>query len=1364
MQTGPVEVADPPVAWVRTAPAKARKTMTLECTLVRSHGSGLSGDPLELTITAPPGCSGLELQDAVSRKYGTRTLTVGGSPVAGMTVGVPPLVPGVVLVDGNEAPIHGNPGPSSLGLMLAVHGGPGAGTVVPLGRGSVRIGRSGTEVLIGDAELSREHARLEVSEADVTITDLGSVNGTTVDDKRVKSSLVFTNSLIRCGHSTLSIVFGGFSSAQHVCAEAGSNVAEPLIVGRKAEDPNRGTLILTALLPIVIGTGLAVITGMWMFLAFTAVSALSILVPVLSGRRQRRDLKRAVEAAVKDDQERRRRSAPSAADIVLQTLYSGPQPMAASAGEGGVSLRLGLATQPANVRTDPADPGFRPPLLESMAVRLEPGPGVTRIQGPDEALAGLVRSVIMQFSAFPLGRETRVMILGGAREIPLAARFLTQVSLVTQAAACLANLSAGPGRGFDHGVLIMMEHLPSSGEADKVLSAAVENGWQVLHCFNARGELPADLNGPCIDLRGGMARLTRPSGRIDFVADLVPDQVFNNFCRRIASNPPRNDGAGRQRVPEACLLEDVLTLSDSELALRWDKSRETPGLPVSLGMGASGPRFFDLQTDGPHLLVAGTTGSGKSELLRSLTVSLALSFPPDRVNFLFVDFKGGSGLGPLTGLPHCVGMLTDLSQHELDRFLVSLRAEIRRREELLALAQAPDLVSYRATATGKVQDLPHLVLVIDEFRMLVEDAPEALRELMRIAAIGRSLGLHLVMATQRPQGAITADIRANVTTSIALRVQSDMESADIINSGAAARIPVGNPGRAFLARGTDPPEEFQTAALTGAPVTADCHLTVESTLDVLAAPRTPLQHRDAATVSVTPADAAAPLIRQACTLWALRGGTSVRPPVAPALPELLPFPGPGPRGVPELGWVDSPEQQTVTALKWKPSTDGHLGLVGTAMAGADDALLLVLGQMLETPGEAHFYLLDSDGSISGASELPHVGAVAGLQELRRGVRVLERVAHEMSVRLGRQVDDIDPPLVLVVSGWSSWASALRASPLVWAEDLLQDIVRDGPKAKVTVLISGGRELVTARFFASIPNRCFFPTGSSEEGRLAWPRLPAVPSVRGRAVAFGSLVKGSPSVIQFFAPPQNTLRLSASVQTPKTTPFRVERLPASIPGKAIKERYEDMTSRGIVPSGGSPKRRDHTLLVGVGGDELEPVTLTLPKGGVLAVLGGPSAGKSTFLRALPEMNPREASWLIPGQEADAGSYWSSLAANGASKGLAPDALALVDDADRLSPTAHSSLLDLNTMGLTIVLAAGFSSTVAQRVPLMLQARSHGTGVLICPRTVLDGDFFGVRFDLEARPPAGRAVVISGGMAVLTQLGALAPRLQGGRSAA
>ena len=151
----------------------------------------------------------------------------------------------------------------------------------------------------------------------------------------------------------------------------------------------------------------------------------------------------------------------------------------------------------------------------------------------------------------------------------------------------------------------------------------------------------------------------------------------------------------------------------------------------------------------------------------------------------------------------------------MGRALVSLRAEVRRREELLAAAHVPDLTSYESL-DGPADALPHLLLVIDEFRILVEDAPGALSELMRIAAIGRSLGIHLIMATQRPQGALTADIRANVTSCVALRVQSDLESIDVMNSRLAAAIPIASPGRAFLVRGTEAPEEFQTATITPA--------------------------------------------------------------------------------------------------------------------------------------------------------------------------------------------------------------------------------------------------------------------------------------------------------------------------------------------------------------------------------------------------------------------------------------------------------------------------------------------------------------------------------------------------------------------
>ncbi len=129
---------------------------------------------------------------------------------------------------------------------------------------------------------------------------------------------------------------------------------------------------------------------------------------------------------------------------------------------------------------------------------------------------------------------------------------------------------------------------------------------------------------------------------------------------------------------------------------------------------------------------------------------------------------------------------------------------------------------------------------------------------------------------------------------------------------------------------------------------------------------------------------------------------------------------------------------------------------------------------------------------------------------------LERIALEMSLRLSRRAEEQATPLVLVLTGWGSWVSAFRAGPLAWAEDLVQDIVRDGTRAGVTVLISGDRDVVTARYFAAVPNRAFFPNGSTEESRLAWPRIPDVARIRGRAVVFGPLTGSPGSVAQFYA--------------------------------------------------------------------------------------------------------------------------------------------------------------------------------------------------------------------------------------------------------
>lgn len=1337
--------------------------MLLHCTLVRGPSAARQGPPLELTIEGPRGASGTNLHEALAVGFSTGRVSINGQDVNSLTLGESPLVTGAILVDDAASPRRARQRTSEppVSLALAVHSGAGAGLVVPLRRGTYTLGRSNADIVIPDADLSRAHARFVVTEKAITIEDLDSANGTEVDGERQRNAVVTTNSTIRCGNSTMSLVF--LEPGSHL-DEAGMDVHEPLVVNRRDDPINRAALLLTAVLPVVIGVGLALVTGLWMFLAFTAVSAVSILLPVIGGRRQRRELAAAVSAAVTEDQQRRRRAAPP-----LSALSIGGAPgrdPTSQPVESGIWLRLGQGIQEANLRFDPPDPGQARPSGGLLPVTLDPARHLTSVCGPRDAVEGLVRSFLMQCAAYPCGLGTSVVIHGSVDELPLAARFLAGVTLSTHPDTTHRHITRGIKPSYWRGLLILLD---GDEDTQELIDAALEHTWQVIH-IPREGEAP---DVPDIELRERRSSFHTAGTSVLFVPDLAPVDVFNSFCRGRAREAHwRGEAPGN--IPLSCRLNDLLSCSTAETAGRWRANSRRPGLAVPVGLGPERAQILDLQTDGPHLLVAGTTGSGKSELLRCLTIALALSYTPERINFLFVDFKGGSGLGPLTGLPHCVGLLTDLGSYELERSLQSLRAEIRFREEILAAARAPDLVSYRANPAGQSLQLPHLVVVIDEFRMLVEDAPEALNELMRIAAIGRSLGIHLIMATQRPQGALTADIRANVTTSIALRVQSEIESMDIINSPAAAGIRVDTPGRAYLARATEMPVEFQAASLTARADSPDPpKLSVHLASEFISTPPSP-GRAEADGRDLTPAEATTPLIASMSKLWASMDGAPPRKPVADPLPCIMPEPL-TPQCLPpgathawtmRLGLMDLPSEQRTAPLTWEPNQHGHLGLVGGPESGVSEAIGQAVRALAGHPKESHLYILDPDSSFTRLESHGRLGAKAGAHELRRAVRILERLAQEQSQRLASPGTDATP-LVLVIHGWGSWTSAFRSGPYAWAEDLVHDLIRDGARAGITVIISGQRDLVTARFFAAIPNRVYFPSGSSEESRIAWPKLPPTAAVVGRGVAVGAFSAGKTAVCQFWTASTADAEGMEPGQTdrsvPARRPFRIEPLPVMVPIQrilrttALPDRddtagtrlAEEVDGRAPAPLRIAP------LWIGMGGDEPKPVSIRLPPGGVLAVLGGPSSGKSSFLRVLPQLNPTVGPWLRPEPHIDSQVYWSGIVDQATAGSLNRGSVALVDDADLLPYGVNRHLADLNALGIAVVMTAGFSPALPQRVPLALQARNLGSGVLIGPRSVLDGDLFGVRYEPEPNPPPGRSVLIHGGRAMAIQLGWAAP---------
>ena len=236
--------------------------------------------------------------------------------------------------------------------------------------------------------------------------------------------------------------------------------------------------------------------------------------------------------------------------------------------------------------------------------------------------------------------------------------------------------------------------------------------------------------------------------------------------------------------------------------LSWNGIDTNDSLRTPIGQDSTGEVSIDLVSEGPHALIAGTTGSGKSEALRTWLLGLCARYSPTRLRLVLVDYKGGSALAPLVRLPHTEAVLTDLDPGQSARALRGLASCLAQREADFAQLQVKDLQQwYEHYRQGKAPlPPPRILIVVDEFRVLADLHPTTLEIFSRLASQGRSLGLHLLYATQHPSGAVNTTMRANTELRIALRTITEAESLDIIGSGAAARI-LRIPGRAFIGSG-----------------------------------------------------------------------------------------------------------------------------------------------------------------------------------------------------------------------------------------------------------------------------------------------------------------------------------------------------------------------------------------------------------------------------------------------------------------------------------------------------------------------------------------------------------------------------------
>lgn len=306
----------------------------------------------------------------------------------------------------------------------------------------------------------------------------------------------------------------------------------------------------------------------------------------------------------------------------------------------------------------------------------------------------------------------------------------------------------------------------------------------------------------------------------------LKDVNLSRFCRSLSildhqlgvstTIPDSIDFINMQSIVDN---KEINSVTDIDILQKWNNNLIYENISVPIGMRSERDvEYLDLheKKHGPHGLIAGTTGSGKSEVIQTYILSLAINFSPEDVGFLLIDYKGGGMANLFSDLPHLIGTITNLDGADSMRALVSIKAELARRQKIFNKADVNNINSYtKLYKAGEVSDpMPHLFLISDEFAELKKEQPDFMKELITVARIGRTLGVHLILATQKPSGVVNDQIWSNSKFKIALKVQDESDSKEVIKTPDAAYIT--KTGRAYLQVGNNEIYELFQSAWSGA--------------------------------------------------------------------------------------------------------------------------------------------------------------------------------------------------------------------------------------------------------------------------------------------------------------------------------------------------------------------------------------------------------------------------------------------------------------------------------------------------------------------------------------------------------------------
>ena len=1100
-------------------------------------------------------------------------------------------------------------------------------------------------------------------------------------------------------------------------------------------------------------------------------------------------------------------------------------------------LRVGVADRPASVTITSrgADRPPPPPVLTTVPVTVDlAAAGVLGVAGPAGDVRSVARWLVSQLTTLCSPRDVEVVVLappdtGGdwdwVRWLPHARvdephappalvgnDKLTQAERVKELLKLLDGRVAAAreshGAAFTPTVVVVFDgiralralpgvpRLLKEGPAVGICAIGLDDDVTRL-AEEGRAQLVLDAGDPSLGVLEVDGAEAVPGILLDRVGAGWADEV----ARALA--PLRDAGGedGEAVIPRTVRYVDLAMVdpdSVDDVLDRWDLGGRTTEALV--GVSVDGPFSVDLRRDGPHALVAGTTGAGKSEFLQTLVVSLSLANRPNALNFVLVDYKGASAFADCERLPHTVGLVTNLDGHLTERALVSLDAELKRREQALKDGGVPDIDAAweQDEAAAAAAGLTRLVIVIDEFAELARELPDFVSGLIRIARVGRSLGVHLILATQRPAGVVSPEMRANTGLRVGFRMEDKQDSVEVLEAPNAADVARSTPGRGFVRTGgRSALVEFQAARVAGRRRGATENVPPprvdRAPWSRLGYPLAAPAHREERDGVATDLHALVDVIAEASALTGLPRSRSPWLPPLPAEVPLPPVAAAGRGGVAAVSWglEDLPSVQAQRPATFDVAGGGHLLIAGSTRSGRSTALRTLAGSLARSisPSDVHLYGLDfGNGALLPLADLPHCGGVVGRAEAARVERLLARLVEEVARRqelLARAgVGDIgeqrraSPPgerlpyVVVLLDRWEGFTAQFSVDSGSELPAAVLRLVREGAGAGLRLVVTGDRSLLTDRIAALVEDKLVLRLADREDYRLAGLKPRNVPDEVPPGRAFRADSGAELQVAYLGADPSAPAQAAALRRIAKegtsrwpakqrlNRPFRVEGLPAHVD-------FEQAWAAAAPV-------RPHTplwALVGVGGDELEPVGVDLSTSGGFVVAGPSKSGRSTALRSMAKSLAAGGAAVVavcprPSPLADLAGTKGVRVVSGVpdpeelttvlARAKGPLAV-VVDDAEVFARTpADDAVRDLvrerGRGRLAVIVGGQLEELKAELRGTVVEARKAKAGLLLSPPSALDGDLVGARLPrpLVGRMPPGRGILALDGEVRLVQV--------------